>query len=91
MKFLLSIDCFIDSDCPFSGHSCVEGQCLVVRRPIAHLDDPQHCDPECPPHLACLWGQCVDGRRKFQGLRGCSRDSQCGTFQICVFGECVGL
>ncbi|UMM15932.1 hypothetical protein L5515_013159 [Caenorhabditis briggsae] len=46
---------------------------------------------ECPPHLACLWGQCVDGRRKFQGLRGCSRDSQCGTFQICVFGECVGL
>ncbi|CAO4363986.1 unnamed protein product [Caenorhabditis nigoni] len=89
-----SIGCSIDSDCPFF-HSCVDGHCIDIRGPIAHprgfSEDLQHCDPECPPHLACLWGQCVDGRRRFQGLEWCVWNIQCGTFEFCILGKCVGL
>ncbi|PIC15992.1 hypothetical protein B9Z55_022755 [Caenorhabditis nigoni] len=79
--------------CLLIGRFCVRGQCILCPdlHPIDRRrfsDDPQHCDPECPAHLACLGGQCVDGRRRFQGLSRCSRGDQCGPFQTCFCGQC---
>ncbi|PIC43592.1 hypothetical protein B9Z55_004269 [Caenorhabditis nigoni] len=93
--FVFNVFCSTNEDCPFSDQSCLEGRCIDLRDPIAHprgfSEDLQHCDPECPPHLACLSGQCVDGRRRFQGLELCLWDFQCGTFKLCILGQCVGL
>ncbi|CAO4373200.1 unnamed protein product [Caenorhabditis nigoni] len=57
-----SVGCLIDSDCKTPGHSCVVGQCLLIRRPVARrkFASSHDCYPECPPHHVCNWGQCLD-------------------------------